>query len=469
MGQAFRVGPRSAWLIALVGLCGIAAFVALATRLGMLPLALGLVLVALVTVVGFRWPLLPLVIFAALIPLEEMVAIPGLGTISRFAGVLFAVTYGVPRLGHLALGAMPAAAWAYLAWAILSVGWAIDLDTASGELPTLIQLFLIALLVADFVVQRPTIVRPALWAYSLSAAATALLGIVYFVGLGSGVDVRAAAIETQSPAHFAAVLLPAVVFGLYELVNGERRVLGGAVAAITTIGVVVSGTRGAWVAVAIVVLFVILPQLRMRGRVALVAASLALVLLAYQVPGVSELLVERTGSAVSSGGAGRADIWSVGATIYQSAPVLGVGFANFPIAYTDDVVRASNVSSYTLSGAGPHNLVIGTLVELGPLGLTLLALFLGPLVIRRGWGPDGAVVQAALASLVTMALFLDIFGNRKQVWLVIGIAAGLAFLARRVRSASQAPVEADTGAGSPLGAGAAARPTDAVSTPAARG
>jgi hypothetical protein len=34
-------------------------------------------------------------------------------------------------------------------------------------------------------------------------------------------------------------------------------------------------------------------------------------------------------------------------------------------------------------------------------------------------------------------LFLDLFGNRKQVWLIIGIAVGLAYLARRAEAADE--------------------------------
>lgn len=432
VGEFLRVSPRIAWLVAVCGVLSVAVFAALATRQGMLPMALTLVLLALVALVSFRWPLLPLVMFVALIPIEEVVLIEGLGTISRFAGILFAVTYGVPRLGRLALGAMPPAGWAYLAWAILSLGWAIDPNAAWASLPTLLQLFLIAVLVADVVVRRPAIVQPLLWVYSLSAAASAVVGIQIYVAQGLGGDARAAAIANQNPAQFAAVLLPALVFGLYELLNGDRRVLGGAVAIVTTIGVVVSGTRGAWVAVALVLMLFILPQLGLRRRIAAIAIILVLGTLAYQIPGVPELVAERTGNALSTGGAGRTDIWLVAATIYRSAPVLGVGLANFPVAFTQDAVRTTDVSSWAhIEGRAPHNLVVGTLIELGPIGLLLLVLFLGPLVLRRGWGPDAATVQAALASLLTLALFLDILANRKQVWLVIGLAAGLAFVARR--------------------------------------
>ena len=75
----------------------------------------------------------------------------------------------------------------------------------------------------------------------------------------------------------------------------------------------------------------------------------------------------------------------------------------------------------------------------------LLALFIIPLVARRGWGPDGLVVQAILASLMVDALFLDILGNRKQVWVAIGLAAGLAYLAKRAGQRGEvAPTDAAT-------------------------
>ncbi len=124
------------------------------------------------------------------------------------------------------------------------------------------------------------------------------------------------------------------------------------------------------------------------------------------------------------------------------------------------MVRASDVNSWRhLEGRGPHNLVIGTIVELGPIGLLLLALFLGPLILRRGWGPEAATIQAALASLLTLALFLDILSNRKQVWLMIGFAAGLAYLARQGGApVDERPREAASAGATPVSAPAPAHP-----------
>jgi len=461
VGQALRVGPRTAWLITACGLGGVASAVTLATGQGMLTILFGVAVLGVATLVGLKWPILPLALFAALIPLEEVVVIEGLGTISRFAGILFAVTYALPRLGHLKLGAMPLAAWAYLAWAVVSVGWALDPGRAGGQLVTFLQLFVIAVLVADFVVHRPATVRLILWVYSLSSMAVALIGIQAYVTGGFLATTRAAAFEGQNPEQFAAVLLPALLFGLHEALNGNRRILGAAIALVTTFALIVSGTRGSWLALAVVVLLFTFPQLSPKRRIAAAALVLAFAAVAYQIPGIPDLIAERAGNALSSGGAGRTDIWSVGRTIYLSSPVLGVGYANFPVAYTAEMVRASDgVSWLYTEGRTAHNFVIQTIVELGPIGLLLLAAFLGPLVLRRGWGPEAVTVQAALVSLLISALFVDMFFTRKQVWLIIGFAAGLAYLSRRGGAAvDDRPRDVTSAGATPVSATALARPS----------
>jgi hypothetical protein len=435
VGETLHLSPRWAVVTVLAGLVGLAAFVAMTTRMGMLATALAMVVVGCLALVSLRWPMLALFVFVAMIPIEQVVIIDGFGTIARLAGVLFAVSYLASRLGRVSLAAMPPAGWAFLAWSLLSLGWAMDPNAAWAELPTLLQLFVIAVFVADVVVQRPEMVRSILWVYSGAAAATALIGVQAYVALGPAADIRATALEDQNPAQFAAVLLPAVIFGLYELVAGDRRILGGAIAFVTTVGVVVSGTRGAWLSVAVVVVLFILPKLQFRRQVMAIAAALLIGAVTLQIPGVANLVAERAVTAVSSGGAGRTDIWTVGFSIYQSTPVLGVGYANFPVAYTGQAVRDAAVSTGHGVNRGPHNLVIGTLTELGPIGLLFLAMFLLPLVLRQGWGPDAATVQASLASLLLLALFLDILGNRKQVWLIIGLAVGLGFLRRSLEKA----------------------------------
>jgi hypothetical protein len=116
-----------------------------------------------------------------------------------------------------------------------------------------------------------------------------------------------------------------------------------------------------------------------------------------------------------------------------------VGLGNFWAALTPDLIRDSELSGEDAGGLAnqdPHSILIGTLAELGPIGLVLLGLFIGPLVVRRGWGPDADVIQASLASLLVTALFLDVM-LQKQFWLLIGIACGLGYLRRSSNAATR--------------------------------
>lgn len=417
----------------------------------------GMVLILL----GIRWPLLPLFVFVALVPIEDTVNVTGLGTLSRWSGIVFAAVYAIPRLGRLTPGALPLAAWAYVGWAVLSLSWALDPFVTQGQLQTLIQLTVIGFLVADVVIHDPTVVRPLLWVYSISAAATAAIGVASYLVGGAAGDGRVAAIANQNPAQFASLLLPALIFGLHELLQGRRVVASSLIALLCTAGIVLSGTRSVWVAAGAVVFFLFLPRLGVRRAIVALGVVGILVIVTLQIPGVGALIAERTDPAAVSGGAGRTDIWAVGIKIVESSPVIGVGYSNFPVAFTSALIRSANVAADIGTGRGPHSVLVGTLGELGVVGLVLLALFIIPLIVRRGWGPDGLLIQAIVASLMIDALFLDVLSNRKQVWVAIGMAAGLAYLAKRARRRGEV-TPAETGApgrtGAPATAGAPSPP-----------
>ncbi len=424
-----------------VWLADLLAGVAIASRLDLLPQAALAAVACLVVLLSLRWPLLPLLAFAAVIPIEEVIKVGDVGSISRVVGLLFALTYGVPRLGRLSLRAMPLAGYAFVGWAILSYGWAMSPGTSLVELPTLVQLLVIGLLVADMVARRPEIVRPILWTYTLSATVTSAIGILAYVNGTIASGERVAAFQDQDVAQFAALLLPAFVFSLHELLRGSWRLLSAATATIALAGIVLSGTRGAWLSSATVFIVFVLPQVRPSRRVLAVAFALLAVIVVVQLPGVTALIEERTALALSTGGAGRTDIWTVGTEIFQTSPLVGVGFANFPVAYTPELVKAAAISGYTSAAFGPHSIVIGTLGELGMIGLVILAAFVLPLIFRVGWGPDAAAIRSIVASLMIAALFLDVVSNRKQVWLAIGIASGLAYIKRRAREPGQVVTE----------------------------
>ena len=148
--------------------------------------------------------------------------------------------------------------------------------------------------------------------------------------------------RTES-SYYAAILLPALVFVLSELLNGRHVFLSGFIALLCTIAIVVSGTRGAWLSAVVVFMLFLLPRLTQTRRIAAVLVASMLLLATLQVPGVGTLVGQRADLALSSGGSGRTDIWSVGIRIFELSPVQGVGLANFPMAFTPDLVRKTPV------------------------------------------------------------------------------------------------------------------------------
>ena len=235
-------------------------------------------------VLSIRWPLLALFVFVALVPIEDTLNIEGIGTLSRLVGIVFAGIYAFPRLSKLVPGALPLAGWAYVGWAVLSVAWALDPGVAVDRLQTLIQMVVIGFLVADVVIHDPTTVRPILWVYSVSATLTAAIGIASYIGGGGAGDGRLAAIAGQNPAQFASLLLPAFIFGLYELLNRRHIAASGLVAGVSMAGIVLSGTRSVWFAAAFVVFFLLLPRLGIRRAAVALGVVCVLGVLTIQFP-----------------------------------------------------------------------------------------------------------------------------------------------------------------------------------------
>ena len=154
-------------------------------------------------------------------------------------------------------------------------------------------------------------------------------------------------------------------------------------------------------------------------------------------------------------------------------PVIGIGFANFPTVINPENVRATvlPVQTDVLDvPIGPHNIVVGTLVELGVVGLILLfgvgrSFFLG-----RSRTEVAVLARAVMIGFVVQSLFLGI-ANLKQVWLFAAIVLGLAAADRLRAAGGEAVPDAVTGAGTSASAsaarGGASGPTPALAAAAA--
>jgi O-antigen ligase len=437
-GRALSVVPAWIWVVALIVLTP--PLVAAATYRGVLGIVALAGVGAAGMVVTLARPLPFLLLYVALIPLESALLVGEAATVTRVVGIVFFGGYVLRRFGRIELRAIPLAGWLFVAWALLSVVWARDGATAITQLTTLVQLFVMTVVIADLVAIEPGTVRPILWTYTASATVTAALAIFAF-GLGSAFLAfgRAEAFEDQDPAQFAAILVPAVFFLLFEI--HARRRIGWAVMALVVLAtaILLSGTRSAWLAVGVGFLVGVIPRLGRRATlpaVLLAAAAIAVI----QIPEIGSYVTGRAGSALETGGAGRIDIWAVGIAIFLDNPILGVGFGNFPVAFTPEIIRDVAVPGLNLGilipGLAPHSSVVGTLTELGVVGAGLLAAFVLATLLRPS-AEGGAALKAALLALLVQSFLLDVF-NRKQVWLVIAIALGLAWRAVAERRAAEA-------------------------------
>ena len=416
--------------IAAIGLVGV---VAVLTWRGSLGLGVGGLAGAAALALAYRYPRLALCAYAATIPLET-VQIEGLATISRAVGAAFFVGYVLANRG-IRPDAIRASAWAFVGLATLSLLWTVGQEATMASLLTLLQLFAITVMIADAVSREPALVRLVLWSYAGAATITSVLAIAaYATNRTALIAGRAGAFAEQDVAQFAALVVPALVFLFAQASTGDRRVLAAIGTMLCGMAVLLSGTRSAWLAIVAALVLAVLPRLRPAQIAGLVALVGVVAFAAVQLPGVGDALVGRVGSAATTGGAGRLDIWAVGLAIFNGQPIAGVGYGAFPIAFTADVIRSAAIpgldTAVLSSGRGSHSLLLATAVELGALGLLALAWLIRDL-LRAGLGTLGTVVQAMVVAVLVQALFLDVLG-RKQVWLVFGLAFGLDFARRRL-------------------------------------
>ncbi|MDQ2913482.1 MAG: O-antigen ligase family protein [Chloroflexota bacterium] len=451
----------------IAGLAASAALVGLAAAMDRLPYvgagigAIGFAAVAI------RAPRVALLAYVALLPLQGFVLVDQIGTLPRAVGVVLAATYLVSRLLQLQLRVIPVGGWAFMAFAATSVLWALDPDFALSGVLSLLQQFALALLIADLVSKDLSAVRPVMWAYSLSATLVAVLGSLNLMSQSSAVDGRAS-VFAEGPAWFATSLMPAFLFLLHESLNrGPKAALALPALFLCGLGLLMSGTRSAWLALAVVIIVFALPRLRAAQRLALVGALSLMTLGSLQLPGILPQLIARTEAALDTGGAGRLAIWQVGLNIVASHPIIGVGYFNFPVAFgptllqtssfqiqqlptlapvtiNEAVVRFNNEDRYVPGesdvqeprGFGAHNTYLAILAELGPVGLALLLWFFLAMIWRPAAHPYGRVLQTVVLAFLIQAFFLDLL-NPKVVWLMFALTIGVLYGTRALGARAQ--------------------------------
>jgi O-antigen ligase len=375
--------------------------------------------------------------FAVLIPFDS-IAVLGEAqkgrTLTWFAGAgAIAVLFGA-GLAYRRLKIPPVASlwWVLFAfWCAMTSVWALSPETSVHELPS--SLAILALYLASSCFRYTKSELQAVTYLAIFGGCCAAVWTAYMFRQGNfyeaGQETRASLIVAGRHANpdglAMTFLLPiSLAFGYFlSHRRGLVRVCMLAAMAICTLGLFLTMSRGAVVALAAVVLLYVY-RLRLGSRLVVPIILLA-ILLAF-MPAAFFVRFQQAGS---SGGSGRLDIWTVGLTAFRHYGFVGAGFFNFPFAYTN---YAGEAHHYEGNYRDSHNIYLAMGVELGIVGLTLFALAMRSQF--RAFAKSRNYVEGNHLRLATQAaavgvLVFGLFGNilwTKGFWftLMILTAAG---------------------------------------------
>jgi O-antigen ligase len=380
----------------------------------------------------FRSPMgVALPAYALVLPFGQGITtgLPGaFGSVSSLLGIVLGLALLVQAVTtRRAVTRMPAPVPVWLAFLALtgaSVFWSLAPQTTVKSFSVLASLVLLFTLIALARVERTEFVRieDALLLGGVASASYGLLQLLVLGGLPSS--------DAGSPRfgndllgpnnQAAALLLPlAIAIGRILLRSRGGVLLNLGAVTVMLVGVLMTGSRGGLlaVAVAIVVLTVATP----RGRVVMLSlgvASLALitVVLLVNPAGIGERQVNQRDAS-----SGREEIWSVGLHACRTYCLTGSGWGTFPDVYAEQrafvpearVLR--NGTSYE-----PHNIWMLAGIEAGLLGLVLVAYALSLTVLSAVRLPATlrAPPLAALVATVFAGFFLSNL-EYKFFWMVL--------------------------------------------------
>lgn len=389
----------------------------------------------------------PFTIFILLVPFDNLLGFSSFGTVTKLVAIASggALAIWLLRTHRVVWPDRSIRWWGLFAlWAVCSMLWAIDPQYGLTRLTTLFELMGLFAVASLMPVER----RNLGFIIAAVIAGGVLAGAYGAYIFHSGVDVSkngrlflsndATIID---PNHFAAALILPLCLTLMAAVSVRGwlpRI--GLLAALLVLGggIAVASSRGSFLAITFAFVYLLI---RSRQRIAIGAVALCGVGVALAI--YSNVL-SRFSNALSTGGAGREDIWRVGIAAFKEHPLIGWGFGNFQYAF-DRAFTLVSEHYYTHWHRDAHNIVIATSVELGVVGLALLV---------AAWWRQGRslriippthelysmrlAIEAALIGMFVASIFLDTLAM-KYFWLIFIVTA----LTRNAALTEGVPVEAN--------------------------
>ncbi len=359
------------------------------------------------------------------IPFEDVVKLPGLGTVARLFGLAAFATWAVSALASGTMRKPDAShvfAYGLVVWVGLGVFWSFDPGSTLDRIETFLQLLALSLLVWDLV-DSAAAVRASIQALVIGLSVAA--GSV-FVNFARGVEAYYGrfASSGSDPNYLAMTLALGMPFAWYLAHHSPRRALriaNGAYLPVAAVAVALTGSRGGLLATSVALFYILVTIRRLRpaGFIALLILLGVATATAIQV--VPESSFERIASVdeelIDGDLNGRAGIWLEARDAFFDRPVLGIG---------------PGASRATLpTGKVGHNVVITVALELGIVGLALFVGFVAgtlrylrslPTSDRRLW-----LSVVAVWGVGSLSLSLE---TRKLTWVLFNLVLVASVAAR---------------------------------------
>jgi O-antigen ligase len=325
-----------------------------------------------------------------------------------------------------------------LVWATLSIPGALY-PRAAFDLVTdrFIKTVLLYLLIVGAVRSVADVERLAFVYFLAAATYAAVILLTFDVGQGSW---RLSHIYYYDANDFATFAVTALPLGLH-FVLGQRKWLGRLVGAVglmvLTTAFVWSGSRGGFLAIVAVVVWVLLRYSTIPGRWRLLGVGVITVVFlttaSEQYWTQMNTIFDSQGDYNRTEDEGRIAIWKRGMGYAAQHPVLGVGADNFPVAEgTISPLASRQTYGLGVVWGAAHNSYVQVAAELGVPGLLFFIVALGTAfgalrdISRRSRG-NASLAQALTASLVGFvigAYFLSL-AYHEMVYALLALAAGL--------------------------------------------
>lgn len=268
------------------------------------------------------------------------------------------------------------------------------------------------------------------WVASAAAAVAAVLALQRFV-VG---DAHLAAPLNGDPNDLAFILATTIPLTFWLLrTKGPARVLAAGMLVASCLGVVLSLSRGALLALAVAGVWhaathrrhipVLLAGVAVTGAVAVLAAGSV----APQV----QTGLELKGNIAQENVETRLDAWRAAAELTAEHPIDGVGPGNFWLYYLEATGRPPGTQALRVV----HDAYLDVAVELGITGLLLFSAFLAltfrrtSLAVRRGADPPGLAAAVRTAMVVALVAAVTLSEQYFPPFWVLGALGTMLWLA----------------------------------------